>query len=68
MGVRGYSRSTGERGRIRYGHRWDLIWVIPYPWTKITEVRSERVPGLDDDRWSTVEETDVLDMQLALTI
>jgi hypothetical protein len=68
MGVRGYARETGERGRIRYGHRWDLIWVIPYPWKEITELRSERVPGLDDDDYRTVEDTDVLAMQLTVTL
>jgi hypothetical protein len=69
LGVRGYARETGESGRIRYGHRWDLIWVVPYPWDEITELRSECVPGLDDDVCeSTISDTDVLKMQLTITI
>jgi hypothetical protein len=49
MGVRRYSRRTGKKGdRIDYDtDRFDLVWVIPYPYRKITDILSECVPGLD---------------------
>ena len=28
--------------------RFDLIWVVPRPFEKITDIRSQHVPGLDD--------------------
>jgi hypothetical protein len=36
---------------IEYPHkRFDLIWEVPPPYTEIANVRSERVPGLDDGK------------------
>ncbi|ODM23457.1 hypothetical protein SI65_01046 [Aspergillus cristatus] len=29
-------------------HRFDLVWTIPYPYDKVTEVWSEECPGLDE--------------------
>jgi hypothetical protein len=49
IGVQGYAAATRWTGEVKYpGKRFDLIWVIPPPYTEITEVRSEKVPGLDD--------------------
>lgn len=28
---------------------YDLIWTIPYPYDRVTEVKSEDCPGLDVD-------------------
>jgi|SRR3569833_141715 len=51
LGVKKYADSTGFQGdEVKYpSDRFDLIWVVPSPYTEITEVLSEQVPGLDDD-------------------
>ena len=28
-------------------NRYDLVWTIPYPYTRVTEIWSEKCPGLD---------------------
>ncbi|CAI6028353.1 unnamed protein product [Clonostachys chloroleuca] len=49
IGIQGYAASTGWTGEIEYpDSRFDLIWVVPPPYTEITEVRSEKVPVLDN--------------------
>jgi hypothetical protein len=49
IGVQGYAAATGWSGEVKYpGSMFDLIWVIPPPYTEITGVLSEKVPGLDD--------------------
>lgn len=49
IGVQGYAAATGWSGQVKYpGSMFDLIWVIPPPYTEITGVLSEKVPGLDD--------------------
>ncbi|KAF4454164.1 hypothetical protein F53441_3299 [Fusarium austroafricanum] len=49
IGIQGYAAATGWTGEVVYpGDRFDLIWVVPAPYTEITEIRSEKVPGLDD--------------------
>ncbi|EXK40796.1 hypothetical protein FOMG_07537 [Fusarium oxysporum f. sp. melonis 26406] len=49
IGIQGYAAATGWTGEVRYpGDRFDLIWVVPPPYTEITVVGSEQVPGLDD--------------------
>jgi hypothetical protein len=30
------------------GDRFDLIWTVPAPYTSITSVTSEGMPGVDD--------------------
>ncbi|CZR49875.1 uncharacterized protein FPRO_16082 [Fusarium proliferatum ET1] len=45
----GYAAATGWTGEVKYpGDRFDLIWVVPPPYTEITVVGSELVPGMDD--------------------
>jgi hypothetical protein len=58
MGVKDFSRKTGMKGeRIAYPiDRFDLIWVIPYPYNRITDILSERVPGLDLSYANMLEE------------
>ncbi|KAF5565836.1 phosphoglycerate mutase family [Fusarium phyllophilum] len=49
IGIQGYAAETGWTGEVKYpGDRFDLIWVVPPPYTEITVVGSELVPGLDD--------------------
>ncbi|KAF5708813.1 phosphoglycerate mutase [Fusarium globosum] len=49
IGIQGYAAQTGWTGEVKYpGDRFDLIWVVPPPYTEITVVGSELVPGLDD--------------------
>ncbi|KAF4969891.1 hypothetical protein FSARC_2968 [Fusarium sarcochroum] len=49
IGVQEYAPSTGWPEPVKYpGSMFDLIWVIPPPYTEITGVWSEKVPGLDD--------------------
>ncbi|KAH7255068.1 uncharacterized protein BKA55DRAFT_736492 [Fusarium redolens] len=49
IGVQGYAAATGWTGEVEYpDSMFDLIWVVPPPYTEITEVRSEKVPVLDD--------------------
>lgn len=49
IGITQYGDSSGWSGPVTYpGNRFDLIWVVPPPWTQVTEVRSEKVQGLDD--------------------
>ncbi|KAF5557529.1 phosphoglycerate mutase family [Fusarium mexicanum] len=49
IGIQGYAAATGWTGEVKYpGDRFDLIWVVPPPYTEITVVGSELVPGLDD--------------------
>ncbi|CCT69439.1 related to phosphoglycerate mutase family protein [Fusarium fujikuroi IMI 58289] len=49
IGIQGYAVQTGWTGEVKYpGDRFDLIWVVPPPYTEITVVGSELVPGLDD--------------------
>ncbi|KAF4334820.1 phosphoglycerate mutase family [Fusarium beomiforme] len=49
IGVQGYAAATGWPNPVEYpDDRFDLIWVVPPPYTEITEIRSEKVPGLDD--------------------
>lgn len=49
IGIEGYAAQTGWTGEVKYpGDRFDLIWVVPPPYTEITVVGSELVPGLDD--------------------
>ncbi|KAM0541075.1 hypothetical protein ACHAPJ_013386, partial [Fusarium lateritium] len=49
IGIKGYAAATGWTGEVKYpGDRFDLIWVVPPPYTEITVVGSEQVPGLDD--------------------
>jgi hypothetical protein len=49
IGIQGYAAATGWTGEVKYpGDRFDLIWVVPPPYTEITVVGSEQVPGLDD--------------------
>jgi len=50
LGVTKYSPNAGPlgHGAIVYpGDHFDLIWVVPYPYDEISEIRSEQVPGLD---------------------
>ncbi|KAI1033019.1 hypothetical protein LB504_006226 [Fusarium proliferatum] len=49
IGIQGYAAQTGWTGEVKYpDNRFDLIWVVPPPYTEITVVGSELVPGLDD--------------------
>ncbi|KAH8899883.1 hypothetical protein GQ53DRAFT_740892 [Thozetella sp. PMI_491] len=49
LGAKKYGPDSGWKGHVKYpGERFDLIWVVPSPYHKITEVKSEKVPGLDD--------------------
>ncbi|KAI6765965.1 hypothetical protein HG530_007035 [Fusarium avenaceum] len=49
IGVQGYAAATGWSGEVKYpDSMFDLIWVVPPPYTEITGVWSEKVPGLDD--------------------
>ncbi|KAF5665960.1 phosphoglycerate mutase [Fusarium denticulatum] len=49
IGIQCYAAQTGWTGEVKYpGDRFDLIWVVPPPYTEITVVGSELVPGLDD--------------------
>jgi hypothetical protein len=49
-----YAEDSGWAGAIEYPHkRFDLIWVIPTPYTQITSVESEKVPVLDDGKTPT---------------
>ncbi|KAF5017352.1 hypothetical protein F66182_10725 [Fusarium sp. NRRL 66182] len=49
IGIKGYAAATGWTGEVVYpDSRFDLIWVVPPPYTEITEVRSEKVLGLDN--------------------
>jgi hypothetical protein len=49
IGITAYGEGSGWSGPVVYpGDRFDLIWVVPPPWTEVVEVRSEKVPGLDD--------------------
>ncbi|EMT70464.1 hypothetical protein NOF04DRAFT_5791 [Fusarium oxysporum II5] len=49
IGIQGYAAATGWTGEVKYpGDRFDLIWVVPPPYTEITVVGSEQVPDLDD--------------------
>ncbi|KAL6885431.1 hypothetical protein GGI43DRAFT_419106 [Trichoderma evansii] len=49
LGVKKYGPNSGWKGHVKYpGDRFDLIWVIPSPYQEVTEVKSEKVPGLDD--------------------
>ncbi|KKK21091.1 hypothetical protein ARAM_004710 [Aspergillus rambellii] len=41
------ARELGVPHPPMYPERYDLIWVIPFPYDNITEVRSEACPGLD---------------------
>jgi hypothetical protein len=54
IGVIQYAEDSGWNGAIEYPHkRFDLIWVIPAPYTQITSVESEKVPVLDDGKTPT---------------
>jgi hypothetical protein len=49
LGVKSFADATGFKGKPDYpDDRFDLIWVVPPPYHEITEVKSEKVPGLDD--------------------
>jgi hypothetical protein len=49
IGVQGYAAATGWTGEVEYpDSMFDLNWVVPPSYTEITEVRSEKVPVLDD--------------------
>jgi hypothetical protein len=49
IGVQEYTAATGWTGEVKYpDSRFDLVWVVPPPYTEITEVRSEKVSVLDD--------------------
>ena len=37
------SRNTDDRVRF------DIVWTIPFPYDNVTEIWSEKCPGLDDD-------------------
>jgi hypothetical protein len=52
IGVTGYAENSGWAGiPVEYPHkRFDLIWEVPPPYTKIKTVQSEQVPGLDDGK------------------
>jgi len=48
LGVQGYAGSSGWSGPVEYpGDRFDLIWTVNPPYTEISTVTSEGVPGLD---------------------
>ncbi|KAK6540507.1 hypothetical protein TWF694_009297 [Orbilia ellipsospora] len=49
IGVTGFGESTGLAGQpvVYPDDHFDLIWVVPPPYNLITDVWSERVPGLD---------------------
>ncbi|RAK98425.1 putative 60S ribosome biogenesis protein Rrp14 [Aspergillus ibericus CBS 121593] len=44
--------------------RFDLIWTIPYPYDNITDIRSERCPGLDVRAVNNRAETERQDFNL----
>ncbi|KAF2667539.1 hypothetical protein BT63DRAFT_294535 [Microthyrium microscopicum] len=49
LGITRYSDQSGWTGPIEYPHgRFDLIWVVPTPYTQIATVESQKVPDLDD--------------------
>jgi hypothetical protein len=51
MGVTQYANESGWKGVIEYpNERFDLIWVIPTPYTEIARVEGEQVPVLDDGK------------------
>ena len=52
LGVTRYGEDCGWAGiPIEYPRkRFDLIWVVPQPYTEIVRVESEQVPGLDDGK------------------
>jgi len=52
LGVTRFGEDSGWAGMpIEYPHkRFDLIWVVPQPYTEILRVESEQVPGLDDGK------------------
>jgi hypothetical protein len=52
LGATQYAEGSSWAGmKVEYPHkRFDLIWVIPSPYTEIISVQSEQVPGLDDGK------------------
>jgi hypothetical protein len=52
LGVTRYGKGSGWSGLpIEYPHkRFDIIWEVPSPYTEISKVESEQVPGLDPPR------------------
>jgi hypothetical protein len=54
IGVTQYAEESGWSGVIEYPHkRFDLIWVIPTPYTQIVRVEGEQIPVLDDGKTPT---------------
>ncbi|RDA88864.1 hypothetical protein CP532_5462 [Ophiocordyceps camponoti-leonardi (nom. inval.)] len=48
--IKKIAKELGGRHLDKYPRSaFDLIWVDPYPYDEITEVRSEHCPGLDDE-------------------
>lgn len=48
IGVKGFAPDSGWNGKVKYpSDRFDLIWKVSEPYTKIVSVMSENVPGLD---------------------
>jgi hypothetical protein len=49
IGVKRYAEGSGWTGKVKYpGDRFDLIWEVKSPWKEVSEVKSEKVKGLDD--------------------
>ncbi|RDA94990.1 hypothetical protein CP533_0142 [Ophiocordyceps camponoti-saundersi (nom. inval.)] len=48
--IKKIARELGGRHLHKYPRSaFNLIWVDPYPYDEITDIRSERCPGLDDE-------------------
>jgi hypothetical protein len=51
LGAEKYGPESGWRGPVEYpDERFDLIWVVPPPYSQISRVEGEQVPVLDDGK------------------
>ena len=69
IGATQYAEESGWTGVIDYPHkRFDLIWVIPEPYTQIMSIEGEQIPVLDDGKTPTQGHAARLSDQTSLSL
>jgi hypothetical protein len=69
IGVTQYANESGWKGDIEYPHkRFDLIWVIPSPYSEIVSIEGEHIPILDDGKTPDQENSATLFRKFSMSL